>query len=287
MSRLAAIPILLVALLSRPAPAAPIRVSSFSTILTEIAQQVGGDQVAVTGHVPPGIDPHEFEPKPADLKIVGDAQLILLTAKHLENYVAKLQEATGASGRLLEVGDGLPALHPGSAVDDPHWWQSVANVEQATTIVRDALIKIDPADEAAFTARAASYRAQLAALEIWAKAKVAQLPRDQRKLVTSHDAFQYFARDFGFTIYAVEGVSTDEQPSSREVADLIATIKSTGVKAIFLESIENPKVLTEITKETGVKVGGTLYADGLGDGDAATFAGMFRHNVATIVDALK
>lgn len=270
-----------------------ICVSSFSTILTEIAEQVGGDRVAVTAHVKAGVDLHEYEPKPADLKAVGNAQLVLLTAKHMEGYVGKLKEATETRGALVEVGNGFASLKmkpekvPNHMVEDPHWWHSVANEEKAVRIVRDELIKVSPADKEAFTANAAKFLAKLDALEKWVKLKVAELPRDKRKLVTSHDAFQYFARENGFTIYAIEGVITEDQPSSKKVAELVSTIKAQGVKAIFLESIENPKVLKEITKETGAKVGGTLYADGLGEGDASTYEGMYKHNVATIVDALK
>lgn len=275
------------------AAAEPIKVSTFSTILTEIAQQVGGDHVAVTGHVKPGVDPHEFEPKPADMKIVGDAQLILLSAKHMESYVGKLKQATGAKGRLIEVGDGFSSLKmadekdPGKTIDDPHWWQSVSNVQKAAKIVRDELIKLSPADEAFFSANATKYLEQLETLQKRARAKIAELPRDRRKLVTSHDAFQYFARENGFKIYAIEGISSSDQPSSKKVGDIIAAIRGQNVKAIFPESIENPKVLSEITRETGVKIGPALYADGLGAGDAATYEGMFKHNVTAIVEALK
>ena len=272
----------------------PIRVSSFSTILTEIAQQVGGDRVAVTGHVKPGIDPHEFEPKPEDLKIVGQSQLILLSAKHMESYVGKLKEATGTRGALVEVGDGFASLKmksekdPSQVVDDPHWWQSVNNVEKAVKIVRDEFTKIDPADKQVFADNAAKYLATLDGLEKWVKSELAKLPRDKRKLVTSHDAFQYFARENGFTIHAIEGVSSEDQPSSKKVGEIVAAIKAEGVKAIFPESIENPKVMTEITRETGVKVAPALYADGLGEsGDVATYVGMYKHNVSTIVEALK
>lgn len=278
------------------APAAEkIRVSSFSTILTEIAQQVGGDRVAVTAHVKPGVDPHDFEPKPADLKTVGDAQLVLLSAKHMEGYVGKLKQSTGTKGTLVEVGDGFSSLkmttehdghsHPGG--EDPHWWHSVANVQKATKIVRDELIKVSPADKAVFTENAAKYLAKLDALQRWVKNELAKLPRDQRKLVTSHDAFQYFAKENGFTIYAIEGISSADQPSSKRVGEIIAVIKAQGVKAIFPESIENPKVLKEITRETGAKVGPELYADGLGEGEVSTYEGMYKHNVSAIVNALK
>jgi ABC-type Zn uptake system ZnuABC Zn-binding protein ZnuA len=274
-----------------------LRVSSFSTVLTEIAEQVGGDQVVVTGHVKPGTDPHEFEPKPADLKKVSDAQIILLSAKHMEGYVSKLKESTGTKGTLVEVGDRFASLkvkpdevhdtHAHESDEDPHWWHSLACMQKAVKVVRDAFSKAAPDSAPIFAANAAKYLAQLDALQKWAKVELAKLPRDQRKLVTSHDAFQYFAKENGFTIYAIEGLSTADQPSSKKVGEIIATIKAQGVKAIFPESLQNPKVLTEITRETGAKIGGELYADGLGEGDAATYEGMYKHNVSTIVNGLK
>ncbi|HEY2341541.1 MAG TPA: zinc ABC transporter substrate-binding protein [Chthoniobacteraceae bacterium] len=281
------------AALSFPALAADkIRVASFSTILTEIAEQVGGDHAAVTGLVKPGVDPHEFQPRPEDLKTVADSQLVLLSAKHMEAYVGKLKESTGTKGDVIEVGDGFSSLkmtseETGKTIEDPHWWHSIENMERATNIVRDAFIKVDPADKTDFMKNAKDYVARLEALRKWARIKISELPRDKRKLVTSHDAFQYFAKENGFTIYAIEGISTADQPSSKKIADLIATVKAQGVKAIFPESIENPKVLQEVTKESGAAVGGKLYADGLGTGDASTYEGMYKHNVTTIVDALK
>ena len=277
-------------------------IASFSTVLTEIAQQVGTNQVDVAGLVKPGQDPHEYQPTPSDLKQAADAKLILLSGKHLEHYLDKIQQATGAKAESLAVGDALPSLkmkanpdesqagataEQNGMIDDPHWWNSVANVEKATIIVRDALTKLDPADRADYEKNANAYLAKLDALDAWAKRKVAELPRDKRKLVTSHDAFQYLAKDYGFTVYAIEGVSTETEPSNRHVAALIDDITNEHVKAIFLENTLNPKVSTEITRETGAKIGGSLYADGLGEGDGSTYEGMFRHNISTIVDSLK
>ena len=277
-----------------------LRVSSFSTILTEIAEQVGGDRVAVTGHVRPGVDPHEFEPKPGDLKTVGNADIILLSAKHMEGYVGKLKESTGTKGTIIEVGDRFASLKmkaddghghdrggKGELIEDPHWWHSLASMNKAVKVVRDAFIKAAPASEPAFKENAVKYLAKLDALQKWTRTELAKLPRDQRKLVTSHDAFQYFAKENGFEVYAIEGISTADQPSSKKVADIIAVIKEKGVKAIFAEKIQNPKVLTEITRETGAKMGGELHADGLGEGEAATYEGMYKRNVSTIVNALK
>jgi zinc/manganese transport system substrate-binding protein len=276
----------------------PIKVASFSTVVTEIALEVGDAHVKVVGLVKPGVDPHEYQPTPADLKEVGDSRLILTSGRHLGSYIDKLQQATGGRADLLKVGDQFASLKmkpedhatggdKSGMIEDPHWWHSVDNVKKATKAVRDELIKLDPADKADFQVNAKKYLASLDELESWVKRKVAELPRDKRKLVTSHDAFQYFARDYGFTILAVEGVSTESEPSNPHVAGLIDEIKKEGVKAIFLESTLNPKVTKEITRETNVKIGGTLYADGIGTGDAATYAGMMKHNVATIVDALK
>jgi ABC-type Zn uptake system ZnuABC Zn-binding protein ZnuA len=289
--------LLLLSLLAclRFAPAAEkIKVVTFSTVLTEVAERVGGDECEVIGLVKPGVDPHEFEPKPADLKRVSEAQLILLSAKHMEGYVGKLKEATGTKGALVQVGDKFPSLKlkaengkEGGTIEDPHWWHSIENVRRAAKIVQDALTQIAPDHAKVFAANEAKYVAELEALDKWARSEIAKLPRNQRKLVTSHDAFQYFAHSYGFTIYPIEGISSEDQPSSKSVSELIATIRREKVKAIFLESIVNPKVSEEITKETGAQIGGTLYADGLGEGNAATYAGMYRHNVETIVKALR
>jgi ABC-type Zn uptake system ZnuABC Zn-binding protein ZnuA len=259
-----------------------LRVSSFSTILTEIAREVGGDKVDVTGHVKPGADPHEFEPKPADLKIVSLSELILVSARHLEGYVGKLREASGGKAALLEVGDQLPGPK-----EDPHWWHSVASIERATKIVRDELIRLKPDARADFSANADKYLDRLGALKKWVKAKVAELPRDRRTLVTNHDSFGYFARQFGFTVQPIAGISANDQPGSKKVADIIATIHGQGVKAIFSEDVENPKVIEQITRETGAKLGGKLLSDGLGAKPNDTVDAMFRHNVTTIVEALK
>ena len=272
------------------------RVASFSTVLTELAQRIGGERVTVAALVKPGIDPHEYQPTPGDLAQASDARLILISGKGMENYLDKIEQATGGKVEVLAVGDHLPSLtlkpenqtgNAGAPAVDPHWWNSVPNVIRATGVVADSFTRIDPAHAADYERNASAYRADLSGLDKELRRKITQLPRDRRILVTSHDAFQYFAAAYGFTIDSIEGVSTDAEPSSKHVSELIEEIKQRGVKAIFLESTLNPKVSREITRETGAAIGGTLYADGLGDGDAVTYAGMMRHNVDTIVDGLK
>ncbi len=272
----------------------PLRVSTFSSVLTEVVERVGEDLVRVTGHVKAGSDPHEFEPKPADLKTVSQAALVLLSAKHLEGYVGKLKEATGGDVRFLEVGAQLPSLwrrseggKSGVKDEDPHWWNSVGNMQRAVGVVRDVLVELRPEERLAFEANAGKYDEELRALERWARFRIAELPRDKRKLVTSHDALQYFAKDYGFTVYPITGLTAADQPSSRKVAELLQAIRAQHVKAVFVEDTANPKVLQQMTAETGAVLGGQLWVDGLGVGDAATYTGMFRHNVNTIVEALK
>jgi zinc/manganese transport system substrate-binding protein len=276
---------------------AQIKVASFSTVLSEIAQKIGGKNVVVTSVIKPGQDPHEYQLTPGDLRAATASDLVLLSGKGMEaTYLRNLRDALPKQVQVLEVGDQIPSLTKGAdegkdaekeATQDPHWWNSVLDTEKATTVVRDAFVHLDGQHAADYQAAAQAYLNSLKELDSWARRKIAELPRNQRKLVTSHDAFQYLAKDYGFQIDSIEGLTTDQEPSVSHVTALIAEIKKQGVKAIFLENTLNPKVSVEITRESGAKIGGSLYADGLGPGDGETYAGMVRHNVNTIVDALK
>ncbi|HEY0793273.1 MAG TPA: metal ABC transporter substrate-binding protein [Chthoniobacterales bacterium] len=274
------------------AGAASLSVASLSTVLSDFARQVGGDRVQVSDIVRPGVDPHQFEPSPGDVRRVAAADLVLVSGKGLEGYLSKLEQSAGQEGKFIDVGARLPSqtLQEGEkTVPDPHWWHDVENAKRAVAVLAEAFSAADGAGREAFEKNAALARARLDGLEKDLKVKVAELGRDRRKLVTSHDAFGYFAHEFGFTIYPIEGITTADQPSARKVAELVGTIRAQQVKAVFFENIENPKVIAEITRETGAKVGGELYADGLGapGTNAATYDGMMRHNVNTMVDALK
>jgi zinc/manganese transport system substrate-binding protein len=268
---------------------AELKVASLSTITTEIAQNVGGAAVRVTPLIRPGIDPHDFQPSPWDVREVESANLVLLSGKGIEGYLTKLEDAVGNKAKFVDVGAEIPTLtlkEDGRTVEDPHWWHSIANMKRATSVVRRHFAEADPANKALYAENAAAYLAKLTDLEKWVRQEIAKLPRDKRKLVTAHDALQYFAEEYGFKIYAIEGVSTEDQPSSKKVTDLIKTIREQEVKAVFFEG-KNPKVTTEIMKETGAKTGGELFVDGLGETEASTYSGMMRHNVQTIVDNLK
>jgi ABC-type Zn uptake system ZnuABC Zn-binding protein ZnuA len=284
--------LLILLALAACAQAAPLKVASLSTIGDELAAKVGGTEVQVFSLVRPGLDPHEYEPSTSDLKTISGCQVILAMGKGLEGYLTKLEQTTRVP--LVQIGAGFSSLRlpaensaANNPIEDPHWWNSIEHMKLATKVVRTAFTQLRPASKSVFAANADKYLEELDALSHWARLELSALPRNQRKLVTSHDAFQYFARDWGFTVYPVEGITTKDEPSSKKVADLIALIKAQHVKAIFTENMQNPKVLKEITRETGAVLGGELYADGLGTGEAATYEGMMKHNIRTVVEALK
>jgi len=300
------------ALASVSATAAPLKVASLSTVLTDIAENVGGDRVEVTSIVKPGMDPHLYEPTPGDIKKISNARIVLASGLGFEGYLDNLKSGVGTGPVFVVAGDAIKPIYVdeadahdegegedhghhhhshtadnGGKYPDPHWWHSIRNVEAVTRQIRDAFIAADPEGRAVYEANARAFDKKLTDLSKWVRLQLANLPKDKRILVTSHDALGYFAQDYGFEVHPVQGISTSDQPSSKKVRELVRDIKEESVKAIFAENIENPKVLQQITQETGAKLGGTLYADGLGAGDAGTYDGMMRHNVTTIVTALQ
>jgi zinc/manganese transport system substrate-binding protein len=286
-----------------------LAVASLSTVLTDVARNVGGSKITVAEIVKPGVDPHDFQPSPGDIKALSKAKIVLASGLGFESYLDKLRASVGSGPVFVVVGEKITPLMveegaaheheghdhkghdyshgKGGKVPDPHWWHSIANVKTAARVLRDAFSAADPGNRAFYETNAKAYLARLDDLAKWTKIQIARLPKDRRVLVTSHDALGYFARDYGFEIHPVEGISSGEQPSSKRVRELIEEIKAEGVKAIFAENVENPKVLGEITKETGATSGGTLYADGLGAREANTYEAMMRHNVETIVKGLE
>jgi zinc/manganese transport system substrate-binding protein len=272
---------------------APIRLVTLSTVLTEVANQVGGSQVAVNALVLPGVDPHTFNPSPRDIRAIVDADLVLASGLNVESYLNRLLANDASMGRVLLVGDALSSpitsmARNGTIEEDPHWWHSIGNVLATVEIVKSELTRLRPAHADEFAANARAYSGRLAALKEWVAAEVGKLPPEKRILVTSHDAFGYFARDYGFTVQSINGFSTEGEPDARRVAAVIDLIKSRSILAVFVEGGVNPSLVENLRRETGVRVGGTLYADGLGPpgSGADTYESMYRTNVAAIVDGL-
>lgn len=271
---------------------APLRVATLSTVLTEVAREVGGAGVEVAGLVRPGVDPHTFSPSPADIRSLVDADLVLASGLGIEPYLDRIVASVGARGRVVSVGDRVPVVLSsttgGVEERDPHWWHCIDDMVFATDLVRAELTRLRPASADAFSRRAGAYRRRLEDLKAWGAAEVAPLPQGRRQLVTSHDAFGYLARDFGFTLHPIYGLSTESEPDARRLAGLVDLIRSHGIRAIFVESSANPRLVESLVRETGARLGGVLYADGLGtpESGAGDYASMYRLNLATIVGAL-
>lgn len=274
---------------------APLPVVASFSILGDLVSQVGGERVAVTTLVGPGGDAHVYEPTPADARTLGSAALLVTNGLGFEGWIDRLVTASGFSGpHVVAAADVTPRHadpeHPAGHGDDidPHAWQNPANVALYVAQIRDGLIAADPAGAADYRARADDYLAALDALDAEIRGAIAAIPPARRKVVTSHDAFGYFAQAYGLDFLAPVGVNTEAEASAADVAALIRQIRSEDIPAVFVENISDPRLLAQIRRETGAQPGGTLYSDALSppDGPAATYVDLMRHNLRTLVAAL-
>ena len=261
-------------------------VASFS-IIGDFVKNVGGDRVDVTTLVGPNGDVHVYTPTPADAKKIADAKLVIINGFGLEGWLPRLIQASGSKAPIITATKGITPLHLGSDAD-PHAWQSVANAKVYVANIRDALAAADPADAEVFLANARRYQAELDALEAEVRAAVEKIPPARRKVISTHNAFGYFAAAYGVEFVAPEGVSTETEPSARDVGAIVRQIKSAKIPAVFLENISDPRLVRQIAAETGAKVGGTLFSDALTDekGVCPTYIAMVRHNIKALTSAL-
>jgi zinc/manganese transport system substrate-binding protein len=262
-------------------------VASFS-ILGDFAKNVGGDRVSVTTLVGPSGDVHVYTPAPADAKKIADAKLVVINGLGLEGWMPRLVQSAGSKATVVTATNGITPRKLGSETD-PHAWQSVANAGIYVANIRDALVAADPADAPAFRNNAERYLAKLDALDREVREAVAQIPPQRRKVISTHDAFGYFAAAYGIEFIAPEGVSTESEASARDIAAIITQVKTSKIPAVFLENISDPRLMRRIATETGARIGGTLYSDSLTDekGDAPTYIDMVRHNIKVLTSALK
>jgi zinc/manganese transport system substrate-binding protein len=261
-------------------------VASFS-ILGDFARNVGGDRVSVTTLVGPNGDVHVYTPAPSDAQKVADARLLIINGLGLEGWLPRLLQASGSKAPIITATKGIAPRKNGSDAD-PHAWQSVVNAKTYVANIRDALVAADPADADLFRANAQAYLTKLDALDREVRAAVSQIPEGHRKVISTHEAFGYFAAAYGIEFIAPEGVSTESEPSARDIARIIAQIKSSKIPAVFLENISDPRLMRRISAETGAKIGGTLYSDSLTgeNGEAPTYIDMVRHNIKAQTSAL-
>lgn len=288
------------ALLAAPALAQerlPV-VATFS-ILGDMTARVGGDRIALTTLVGPDGDAHVFQPGPGDARALASARLLVLNGLGFEGWIDRLKEAAGFQGVEVVATSGVEALplaegdeedhgHEHAAFD-PHAWQDVANAEVFVRNIAAGLERADPDGAAIYRANVEAYLAELHALDEETRTAMLRVPEAQRVLVTSHDAFGYFAHAYGVKVLAPQGVSTESEASAATVARLIEQIRAERVQAVFVENISDPRLVDQIVRETGARVGGTLYSDALSPPGtpAATYLDMMRHNAAQITAALQ
>ncbi|MCG6133650.1 MAG: metal ABC transporter substrate-binding protein [Nostoc sp. LLA-1] len=281
---------------SRIAPGAdgqPLVVAT-STIIANLAEEIGGDEIQLTSLLKPGVDPHVYEPTPADSRILETADLILYNGYNLEPGIIKLMNAAGSEARKLAVGEVVTPLKldasQGQNTPDPHVWGNAENAIAMVNAIRDALIELSPADREDFTQRASQLTSELQQLHSWINQQVQTIPPAQRQLITTHDAFQYYGQAYGIAIAGtLIGISTEEQPSAQTVQRLVESIKKSDVPAIFAETTINPALIKTVAQEAGVQLAPReLYSDSIGEpgSEGDSYIKMMAANTRTIVEAL-
>ncbi|HWT09223.1 MAG TPA: zinc ABC transporter substrate-binding protein [Roseomonas sp.] len=282
-------------------------VASFS-ILGDMVGQIGGDRIALRVIAGPDVDAHGFQPRPSDVAALRDAAVVLRNGLGFDAWMDRLAGAAGFRGAMATVTEGITPRamaahahdHGGAgrrqshgatprSVPDPHAWQDLRLGQVYLRNIAAALVAADPAGAATYRRNAAAYADRLAALDAWVRDQVATVPQDRRRVVTSHDAFGYFAAAYGIEFLAPQGVSTEAEPSAAEVGRLIRQIRAQRISAIFMEHMTNPAMIRRVAAESGVQLGGRLYVDALSGptGPAPTYEAMFRHNVGLLVPAMR
>lgn len=286
---------------------APLPVVATFSILGDLVARVGGDRVVVSTLVGPGGDAHVFQPRPADAKALAAARVVFVNGLGFEGWIDRLVKSSGTKAAVVVTSAGItpiegededhghgkePRDHGKAGHDhghfDPHAWQSIANVKRYVANIRDGLVAADPAGQPVYAANATAYLIELDRLEADVKAAIARVPAEKRRVITSHDAFGYFAKAYGITFLAPQGISTDAEPSAKGVAALVTQIRREKITAVFVESMSDGRMVKRIAQETGVKLGGELFSDSLSPkgGPASTYVDMVRHNVTLLTAAM-
>jgi zinc/manganese transport system substrate-binding protein len=269
-------------------------VASFS-ILAEWVDRVGGERVDVVTLVGPESDAHRYEPTPRDAVAISEADLVFEVGLGFENWMNQLCERAGVSDRRRIVARTIKPRAVGGPHGhvefDPHVWQSPVLAIAMVRVIADELIATDPESRDVYSRRAAEYVRELEMLHEQIKAEVASLEPGQRKLVTTHDTFGYFADEYGFEVKSVLGSVSSEvaDPAAGEIAAIVEHIRRENVRAIFAENILNPALTAQVAREAGVTLAPLLYTDALGPSNSpgSNYLGMMRFNVRTMVEALR
>ena len=277
---------------AHPAAAEKLKVVATFSILGDIAGQVGGQAADVTTLAGHDADAHVFEPTAVHARTVAKAQIFLINGLAFDDWAYRLARASASRARIVVASDGVQPAEGHHGRDhghaDPHAWQDVRNVVIYVANIERAFAAADPGNATAYAANAAAYRSELLALHKDVRAGLARVPHQRRHAVTTHGSFAYFERAYDVEFSAPLGTSTEEQASAKSLARLITAIRQSGIKALFLENAADPRLMRQVARETGVALGGTLYADALStkEGPAPTYIALMRHNLKLLTGAM-
>ncbi|MBK7356210.1 MAG: metal ABC transporter substrate-binding protein [Propionivibrio sp.] len=282
------------------AAAEPLKVVATFSILGDMTQRIGGERIELHTLVGLNADAHVYQPTPADAKMIAQARLVIVNGYGFEGWIERLIKSSGYRGKVLTASAGVktlarphspdemqnPNTHDGAV--DPHAWQDLSNALRYVDNIVRALSEADPAGQQFFQANAAKYQHEISALDSEIRMSFNAIPSGQRRVVTSHDAFGYFSRAYGIAFISPVGINTDAEPSAADVGRIIRQIRREHIRAVFMESVSDPRLLERIRLESGARIGGTLYSDALSkpDGPAATYLDLMRHNARTLAAAL-
>lgn len=311
--------------LASAAESKPLNVVASFSILADMVHQVGGDDVIVTSLVGPNEDAHVFDPSPADVKALAQADVVVMNGLGFEGWIDRLVKSSGFKGKLVVATEGIKPIeiesakkqdpkahddhkhddhkheHGNHAQDkhahdhhdhgdvDPHAWQDLGNAKIYVKNIRNALVQIRPEAATDIDLRTEKYLSEIEALDKATRARLAEIPASDRRVIVSHGAFEYFAKAYGIEFFSLQGWTTEQEPSAADVARLIREIKHDKVRGLFVENMTDPRLMNRISEETGVRVGGELYSDALSaPGTVAdTYLKMFAYNAQQIWTTLQ
>ncbi|MDR3437769.1 metal ABC transporter substrate-binding protein [Telmatospirillum sp.] len=287
--------VLLTLLAGTTASAAPLKVVATFSIIGDLVRQVGGETIQVTTLVAPGSDAHVYQPTPSDAKAIAGADLVVVNGLGMEGWLDRLIKVSGYKGKVIVASQGVKAQTmieedgKGRPVTDPHAWQDLANGRIYVANIAKALSTADTANAAIYQQRADRMATEIDSLDAWVRQQIADVPPTKRKIITSHDAFGYFGSSYGVTFLAPVGISTESEPTAAGLGKLVTQIKKDKIKALFIETMTDPRLIEQLARETGAVVGPALYSDTLSpsDGPAPTYLDLFRHNVPAMTEAMK
>lgn len=284
------------------APSDKLPVMASFSILADFVRQVGGDGVEVGSLIGPDADAHGFEPSPADAGRLARARLVIVNGLGFEGWMGRLVVASGTKATVVKATTGIQAIeeadhghghghghdHGHSHGSDPHAFQSIPNARVYVTNIRDALIAADPAGKQTYGANAERYLSELKTLDEEVRAELGRIPKARRRVITDHDAFAYYGKAYGLAFVAPRGVAKESDVSARDLARIVRQIKAEKIPALFFENVSDPRLIEQIARESGARIGGKLYSDALSgpDGPAPSYAALMRHNAKTLAAAL-